>query len=122
MKTHEQYFVGVIKKYQQKEYEADGKYYNAICWYPARKGNARYVGTLEEAKKVLDHAYKMWNGVHVYNEKGERYETNEAAPGIGVTMVLTKELDDRQRIVKHVIQKRLVTDWETIDWETAEDR
>ena len=115
MEMHEQYFVGVIQKFNQEKYEAAGKYHNAICWYPARKGVAMYVRTPDEAKKVLDHAYKKWNGVHIYNEKGERYETQEAAPGIGVTMVCTKKLDDDMRIVKHIIQKRLVTDWETVE-------
>lgn len=115
-KMHEQYFVGVVQKFELEEFQKDGGYRNAMSWYPGRKSLAtRYVKTLEEAKKVLDNAYKTWNGVHVYNEKGERYEISEAAPGIGVSLVCTKETDDRMRIVKHVIQKRLVTDWENVE-------
>ena len=114
-KTHEQYFVGVLKKYEADEGET--KYYNALCWYPKRTGGARYVTTLDEAKAVLDNAYKLWNRTHTYNSKGERYETSEAAPGIGVSLVCTPETDERHRIVKHIIKKRIVTEWEIVEEE-----
>ena len=77
----------------------------------------RYCKTEAEAKAVLNHAYKMWNGAKKYNEKGERYETSEAAPGIGVSLVCTKETDKEQEIVGHIIRKRIVTEWETVERE-----
>ena len=114
MKTHEEYFVGVLKKYDADKGET--RFYNARAWYPGVNSiTDRYCKTLEEAKRVLAHAYKLWNGVKLYNEKGERYETTEAAPGIGVSLVCTKETDEDHRIVKHIIRRRVVTEWEVVE-------
>ena len=112
--THEEWFVGVQQKYWYEK--GEHKWTNAVMWYPEHKRGQRYVRTKEEAEKVLDNAYKLWNGEHIYNEKGERYETHEAGM-IGVTTVNTRESDDDLRIVKHIIQKRIVTEWETIEEE-----
>lgn len=114
MSKHEEWFVGV----QQKCFYERGEqsWYNAMSWYPDHKAGQRYARTQEEAEKVLDNAYKLWNGEHVYNEKGERYETHEAGM-LGITTVSTKKSDDDMRIVKHIIKKRIVTDWETVEEE-----
>lgn len=110
-KTHEQYYVGVIQKYEADKEEP--KYYNALCWYPKRTGGARYVTTLDEAKAVLEHAYKLWNKKHTYNSKGERYERIDEWTSIQCT----PETDERHRIVKHIIKKRIVTEWEVVEEE-----
>ncbi len=110
MTTHEEWFVGVKKAYQFK-YDKQQKWMNAMCWFYERK---RYADSEEEAKKVLNKAYEMWNGEKVYNEKGERYDT-ESVGCIGITTVSTKETDAEQKIVEHIIRKRTVTDWETVE-------
>lgn len=112
-KTHEEYFVGVRMRYEKDEMERKGTWSNALMWYPGRKGNARYVTTEAEARKVLAYAYKLWNGEKAYNEKGERYETS-ACGGIGITTVSTKKTDEDMQIVAHIIRKRTVTDWEEV--------
>lgn len=121
MAQHEEWYVGVLKRFNQEEYEKTGKrpvYYNARMWYPGVNSlQDRYCKTEEEAHRVLNHAYKKWNGMKLYNEKGERYETSEAAPGIGVSLVCTKETDRDHEIVGHVIRKRIVSDWETVEKE-----
>lgn len=116
MKTHEEYYVGVMKRFEYERNGLKAQYYNARMWYPGvTRINDRYCKTEEEAKAVLNYAYKMWNGVKKYNENGERYETSEAAPGIGVSLVCTKETDRDQEIIGHVIRKRTVTEWETVE-------
>lgn len=95
--------------------EAEGKWSNARFYYPGVKfGGDRYCKSEPEAKRVLDHAYEKFNGVRMYNDKGERYEVDKAAPGINVTSVITPKDDDYMRIVKHRILMREVTDWEKV--------
>lgn len=114
-KMREQWFAGVI---QQHDYDKGVRTYRNVCmWDNDRKPGNRYYPTREAAQKALDHAYWLWNRVHVYNSKGERYETTEAAPGIGVSLVCTPETDGWMRIVKHIIQKRYVTEWDTVEEE-----
>lgn len=114
-KTHEEWFVGVRFKYEADEMKEEGKWKNAIMWYPPLEGK-RYASTKEEAHRILDYVYRMWNGEKAYNEKGERYETNSCG-GIGITTVSTKKTDDNLRIVSHILRKRRVTDWEVIEEE-----
>lgn len=109
-KTHEEWMVGVKQKFDE---DKDG-WTNAVMWYPTKKKWQRFVRTEEEAKKVLNYAYELWNGEKVYNEKGERYETSYAGC-IGITTVSTKKTDEDMRIVKHIIKKRVVTDWELVE-------
>ena len=116
-KTIDQYFVGVLQKYDLDK--GENRYYNAIVWYPSRKPGQRYVNTIEDAQKVLKHAYKQWNSPHRYNSEGRRYETSEAAPGIGISLVCTPETDNNHRIVKHIIKHRTVTEWDVIEEEEA---
>lgn len=115
-KTHEEWFVGVRFKYEADEMKRRGKWSNAIQWYPSAMSGQRYATSKEQAKKILEWAYRHWNGEKTYNEKGERYETN-ACGGIGITMVSTKKTDDDLRIVSHILRKRRVTDWEVIEEE-----
>lgn len=113
-KMHEQYYVGVIKRFEVEN--GDPNYYNALMWYPTRKPGARYVKTIEEAKRVLNYAYKLWNGTKVYDSDGKRIETSEIGnSGLGISIVSTKDDDRRQEIVKHIIQKRMVSDWDTVE-------
>ena len=115
-KTHEEWYVGALQKYQQDDPEWKDRYYNALLWYPGTRLGMRYVRTEEKAKQVLDYAYKLWNGEKFYNENGERYETQRAGY-LGVATVSTKEDDERMRIVKHIIKKRTVTEWEIVEEE-----
>lgn len=108
--THEEWFVGVKKAYQFK-YDKQQRWMNAMCWFYDKK---RYADSEEEAKAILNKAYEMWNGEKIYNEKGERYETEKAGL-VGVTTVSTRETDEHQKIVEHIIKKRIVTDWEIVE-------
>ena len=113
-KTHEEWFVGFRQKYKEKKGEKGWTI--AKAYYPGQKSiHDQYCSSEEEARKVLDYVYMKFNGVHTYNAKGERYETSEAAPGIGVSVVITKQDDDDFRIVKHIIRKRIVTEWEVVE-------
>lgn len=113
-KTHEEWFVGFRQQYEEEKGKKNWRI--AKHYYPGvTSAHDQYCRTEEEARKVLDCVYKKFNGVHVYNAKGERYETSEAAPGIGVSVVMTKEDDRAFRIVKHIIRKRTVTDWEVVE-------
>lgn len=108
----EQWYVGVMFKYEEKE----GMWSNAYKWYKDRPKGASYVKTKEEAKKVLENAYRIWNGEKQYDSNGERREVNEiGASGLGVSVVCTKETDDDMRIVRHMIKRRYVTDWEVME-------
>lgn len=109
----EQWYAGVIKKYDADKGET--RWTSVSAWDNNKKLGDKFYPTREAAEKALDHAYALWNGVHVYNSKGERYETTEAAPGIGVSLVCTKETDEQHRIVKHIIRKRYVSEWETVE-------
>lgn len=111
MDMHEQWFAGVIQRYEQEK--GTTAYRNVTMWDNNRKPGQRYYPTKEAAQKALNHAYQLWNKKHIYNSKGERYEVQEAAPGIGISTVHTKETDRDMEIVKHIIQKRYVTKWET---------
>ena len=110
--THEEYYVGVRQKYYADR--GDMRYYNALGWYPGHKPGQRYVRTEDEARRVLNHAYELWNGEKVYDANGKRYETH-AAGALGVNVEHTRETDDRMKIVAHIIKKRTVTEWETIN-------
>lgn len=112
-KTHEEWFVGVKQKWEVERGET--RWTNACIWYNG-SDNKRYVGSEEEARAVLENAYRHWNGDKTYNEKGERYTTHEAGC-IGIATVHTKETDDDMVIVEHIIKKRTVTEWETIEKE-----
>ena len=111
-RTHEEWFVGVRQKYWDEKGEKSWS--NANLWMPNAKLGDRYVGSETQARQVLNNAYTIWNGEKFYNEKGERYETQKAG-SLGVTLVSTKETDEDMRIVKHIIRKRTVTDWETVE-------
>lgn len=110
-KTHEEWYVGIRFKMDKDE----KKWTNARFYYPGVISLAdKYCKTEKEANAVLEFAYNKFNRQHGYNMNGERYETSEAAPGIGIATVIAPELDDALTIVEHVIKKRTVTDWETI--------
>ena len=109
---HEEYLVQVMHRYSVKE----GHWSNAIRYMPDNKINQRYAESEEQAKAVLDNAYKKWNGQKVYDANGER-RTTQAAGMIGVGVVHTKETDKDLEIVKHRIRKRLVSDWELVEEE-----
>lgn len=114
-KTHEEWFVGVRQKFDVERLTREKRWFNAIGWHREYGENfRRYVKTKEQAIEVLNNAYKLWNGEKIYNAKGERYETQSCGM-IGISTVHTKETDEDMRIVEHIIQKRVVTEWETID-------
>lgn len=112
MKEHTQYFVGVLKRYEAEKGET--RYYNALMWYPNRKAGARYVTTEEEARKVLEYAYQLWNGTKTYDSNGKRYEHSKVGM-IGVSIESTRKSDRDHEIVSHVIQRRTVTEWEEVE-------
>lgn len=110
-KTHDEYYIGVEKRFDK------GRLWNAMMWHPRyqnRKLSERYASTLEEAKEVLNYAYKLWNGKKVYDSNGKRYETHTAGM-IGISVEHDVKSDRDQEIVRHVIKKRTVTEWEVVD-------
>lgn len=115
MNTHEEWYVGIVQKMDADK--GDMRWKNAKSWYPGNKLGDRYCKSEAEARKVLDYAYTLFNGTHCYNAKGERYETDEVARGVRVGTVFTKEDDIALSIVRHRIQKRVVTDWEIVEME-----
>lgn len=76
----------------------------------------RVYHTLEEAQSAVDRYLEQWNGVKVYNEKGERYETQYAGC-IGISTVHTKKTDEDMRVVAIKIKEREVTEWEETEVE-----
>lgn len=109
MNTHEEWIVLV----QQR---CEDRWLNARMWYPGVKSiNDRFCKTEEEAHKVLENAYRKWNGKKVYNVDGKRSELVDSINGIGVSLVSDREQDHRMEIVAHKIRKRIVTEWETIE-------
>lgn len=111
MASHEEWFVGVLQ--QNDIDEGQTKYRNAIMWMPGRKaGDPRYCKTKDEAKEVLANALKIWNSKKSYDADGKRREVQRGIAPFGVTMILDRDMDERLRIVKYVIKKRIVTDWE----------
>lgn len=111
-KMKEEWFVGVRKKFEEERGETG--YYNAIMWYPYRNGNRRYAKSEEEAKAILNYAYRLWNGEKVYGDDGKRYEHTSAGM-FGISIECDKKTDEAQRIVAHVIKRRKVTDWKVTD-------
>ena len=108
-KTHEEWLVQIQQRYWVEHGETTWR--NAYGYYADR---GRYASSKEEAKRVLDHAYQIFNGKKIYNSKGERYETHKAGM-IGISTVSTKETDRNLEIVNHRIQKRIVTEWEEVE-------
>ena len=76
--------------------------------------NKRVYNTLEEAQDAVNRYLEQWNGVKVYNEKGERYET-QVAGCIGIQTTHTRKDDEDQRIVAIRIKERKVSEWEVTD-------
>ena len=107
----EQYYVGVIQRYRAESGEG---YYNALMWYPDRKPGQRYVNSKEKAERVLEYAYNLWNSKKVYNANGKRYNNHKVGT-LGVSVECTKKTDEQMEIVKHIIKKRMVTEWETLE-------
>ena len=114
MKTHEEWIVLV-------KHRVDDGWWNARMWYPGVKNfKDQYCKSEDEAKAVLNHAYKLWNGKKTYNSKGERYETQKCGM-IGVDLVCTKDEDKRLELVEYKIRKRTVTEWETVEKNAVEE-
>ena len=111
-KTHEEWFVGVRVQYRVES--GDNAYLNAYCWYPGYKPGDRYVRTEDEARRVLDYAYRLRNGERFYDADGKRYE-HHAAGTLGIGVECTRETDAALKIVGHIIKKRIVTEWEVVD-------
>lgn len=108
-KTHEEWLVQIQQRYWVEH--GDTTWTNAYRFYADR---GQYAATETEAKRVLDHAYQIFNGKKIYNSKGERYETQSEGM-IGIQIVSTKESDRNLEIVNHRIQKRIVTEWEDVE-------
>ena len=111
----EQWFAGVLQKYEADK--GTTNYRNVIMWDNNRKPGNRYYPTRKDAEKALAHAYEIWNGVKQYRADGTREKLVDAVNGIGVSMVIDRRTDESMRIVKHIIQKRMVTEWETVEEE-----
>ena len=108
-KTHEQWLVTVKQRWNDN-------WFNAIRWYPGNTMAKRYAKSEEEAKAVLDYAYKLWNGKKSYDKDGKRYETSEiGTSGLGMSVEHTRDTDHDMEIVAHRIEKRIVTNWETVE-------
>jgi hypothetical protein len=107
--THEEWIVLGQQRWEDR-------WLNARMWYPGIKSiNDRFCKTEEEAHKVLENAYRKWNGKKVYNADGKRSELVDSVNGIGVSLVSDREQDHLMEIVAYKIRKRIVTDWETIE-------
>ena len=101
-------------RYEAEEMRQKDTWTNALGWVKGTKLGQRYVKTKAEAVKVLNNAYQMWNGEKVYDSNGKRYETTQAGC-IGVTTEHTRKTDHDLENVEHIIKKRVVTDWETVE-------
>lgn len=112
-KTHEEWMVGFRPKFVEDKGEKT--WFNAMLYCPWNYENGRrYARTEEEARRALNYVYKERNGEKLYDENGKRYEYMPTG-SIGVSIECTKETDEDQKIVKHIIKKRIVTDWEVIE-------
>lgn len=78
--------------------------------------NKRVYHSFEDALDAVNRFVEMHNGTKVYNEKGERYETQYAGC-IGISTVHTKKDDADQRVVAIKIKEREVTEWEETEVE-----
>lgn len=115
VKTHEEWTVGIRKRFQDK-YNEEG-YYDALAYCPWMEGvkvKSRYAKSEEEARRALDYVYQLFNGEKLYDRNGKRYE-HQNAGHIGISIECTKETDADQMIVAHYIKKRIVTEWEVIE-------
>lgn len=111
-KTHEEWLVLVKQNFRK---DSKKPWYCAKLWYPSCKGlNDFYCSSEKEARKVLDHAYELWNGTKVYDSNGKRYETSPAGY-LSVSVEHTKETDKDLMIVEHQIRKRIVSNWEIVE-------
>lgn len=110
--THDQYFVGVIFRYEWDK--GDRTFRNALAWYPNKSDGARYVRTKEKAKMVLEYVLELWNGPKSYDANGERRETMQAGY-IGIDTVHTKDSDRDLNIVAYTIKHRTVTEWDVLE-------
>ena len=109
----EQWFAGVIQKHDADEGETI--YRNVVMWDNSRKPGNRYYKTREDAQKALDHAYEIWNGEKHYRADGTREEVVDVVNGMGVSLISDRKTDEDMKIVTHIIQKRMVTEWETVE-------
>lgn len=107
----EQWFAGVLQRFEVERGET--KYRNVIMWDKNAKPGNRYYPTRKDAEKALAHAYEIWNGEKRYDDDGKRRVVQDQ----WVSMVTDRKQDERMMIVKHIIQKRYVTPWETIEEE-----
>ena len=113
MAKREEWIVMVVQNWDKDD---PHPWRNAKMWYPGVQSlSDRYCSTEAEARNVLEYALKKWNGKKQYGKDGKRYETTEAAPGICVTVVIDPQTDDDMQIIKYMIRKRIVTDWETVE-------
>ena len=75
----------------------------------------RFYKSLKEAKAALNRLIKKFNKEHVYDANGKRKETHSIGGGFASDMVITKDLDERSRIVNWSIQVREVTEWQEVE-------
>lgn len=107
-KTHEEWLVLVKQRF-------DDCWTNAKMWYPGTRMRDRYCATEAEAHRVLNYAYKKWNGKKIYDDDGKRREESNAGGSIRITVVCNRDTDHDMEIIAHVIRKRIVTEWETTE-------
>jgi len=76
---------------------------------------SKFYTSKEAAEAGLARLLRKFNLDYTYGDDGKRRETHEIGGGLGADMVITKEIDDMNRIVHWKIKVREVTPWEEVE-------
>ena len=113
MKQNEEWMVAIRHRCDKERHGDNARWANAMMYY-SHSLSRRYAKSEAEARAALNHAYEIFNGVKLYDSNGKRYEYQQAGM-IGVSLECDKKIDHDMEIVEHMIKKRIVTDWETVE-------
>lgn len=102
-----QYLVMVQHAYQVQENR-----WSNVRWF---EDGHRYFLTKKEAQDALKRYVRKLNGEKTYSPDGTRRETDAIGGGFAADMVISKDLDESNRVVAWKIKVRQVTEWEDVD-------
>lgn len=74
-----------------------------------------YYLTKKEAQDALRKYIKQWNAEHTYDANGKRRETDDLGGGFAADLIISRALDDENRVVAWKIKVRQVTEWDEVE-------
>ena len=104
-----------LLKVQFKSDENTETWWRGALLDPENTKDRRYYDTCDDAKAALNRLLKKFNQNHSYDASGNRVEPQDIGGGFSADLVISKELDDSNRIVRWSIQERTVSPWSVVE-------